>query len=164
MKEITVEQIQGNPFETIGKKWMLITAGDKNGYNTMTASWGSLGVLWNKNIATVFIRPQRYTKEFIDKNELFTISVYDEQYKDALKFCGAHSGRDCDKAKQTGLTPWFTDNTTSFEQASLTLICRKLYQSRISPEHYIDGDIERNYPNKDYHDVYIAEIIKAYTK
>ena len=92
-KEISAEELQFNPFTKIGKEWMLVTAGDQEKHNTMTASWGGVGVMWGKNVVSVYIRPQRYTKEFVDANELFTLSFYDESYRKALNICGSKSGR-----------------------------------------------------------------------
>ncbi|MBO5198198.1 MAG: flavin reductase [Lachnospiraceae bacterium] len=161
-REISPEELQGNPFTLIGSDWMLITAGDESGCNTMTASWGGLGVLWNKNVATVYIRPQRYTKEFVDKSERFTLTFFPEAYREALKICGTLSGRDLDKIKKAGLTPYYLDGTTAFEEAGMILVCRKLYQSRLQEENFHDKSCcEKNYPQKDYHDVYIAEIEKV---
>ncbi len=154
-----------NPFKMIGKDWMLVTAGDEKGWNTMTASWGSLGVMWGKNVAVTVIRPQRYTKEFIDKSELFTLSFFDETERSSLAYCGKFSGRDVDKAKETGLVPAFTDGTTTFEQAKTVLICKKMFAQEINPESFIDGSIDEQwYPNKDYHIAYVAEIVAAYIK
>ena len=152
-----------NPFEAIGKKWFLVSSGDKNGFNTMTASWGFMGVMWNKNVVETVIRPQRYTKEFIDKNDLFTISFFPESCRDALKFCGAHSGRDCDKAAQAGITPVFLDGTVSFKEAEMVLVCRKLYTQPMTAESFTDKTlIDSCYGAKDFHIAYIGEIIKAY--
>lgn len=162
MKKIDILNLNCNPFKMIGRDWLLITSGDVNGYNTMTASWGGLGVLWNKNTATIYIRPQRYTKEFVDKNELFTLSFFDEKYRPALNFCGTKSGRDYDKAKETGLTPVEIDGSATFSQAKLVLVCKKLYADEIKPEKFIDKSIEANYALKDYHTMYIAEIVAAY--
>ena len=104
-RKIDISELSFNPFDKIGKQWMLLTGGDKDSFNTMTASWGQLGVLWNKNVLTCYIRPNRYTYDFVEKGECFTASFYGEEYRSALSFCGSHSGRDCDKAKETGLTP-----------------------------------------------------------
>ena len=104
-KRIAPEELSVNPFSMIGKEWMLITAGTVSDCNTMTASWGGLGVIWGKPSATVYIRQSRYTKEFVDREERFTISVFDEAYRPALNLCGKVSGRDCDKIKEAGLTP-----------------------------------------------------------
>ena len=160
-KEVKPEQLEFNPFTRIGKEWMLITAGNQEGFNTMTASWGGAGVLWGKNVATAYIRPQRYTKEFVDKNDLFTLTFFGDGCREALNLCGTLSGRDCDKVGKAGLTPYFTDKTVSFEEADTILVCRKLYEDTIKPECFLDkGSDIKWYPEKDYHMMYIAEIVK----
>lgn len=164
LKEIDIKTLENlNPFSKIADDWFLVTAGDENGYNTMTASWGSLGTMWGKSAAVTVIRPQRYTKEFIDKNEYFTISFLKEGNKDKLSFCGSKSGRDFDKAKETGLEPVFVDKTTTFEQAELVLICRKVFAQDITPDSFLDkAIIDKWYPEKDFHTAYVGEIVKAY--
>ena len=158
-----IELLDMNPFTKIGKDWALLTAGSKKKCNTMTVSWGGLGVLWGTPSATIYIRPQRYTREFIEKNELFTISFFKSEYKKILSFCGSHSGRDCDKAKETGLTPIEIDGTTSFEEAELILVCRKKYSQNMTADSFLDKSLlEKWYPNNDLHTVYIGEIITAY--
>ncbi len=160
-KEIKPEELEFNPFTRIGKEWMLITAGSQEGFNTMTASWGGAGVLWGKNVATAYIRPQRYTKEFVDKNDLFTLTFFGDGCREALNLCGTLSGRDCDKVGKAGLTPYFTDGTVSFEEADTILVCRKLYEDTIKPECFLDkGSDTKWYPEKDYHTMYIAEVVK----
>ena len=131
----------------------------------MTASWGGVGVLWGKNVVTTYIRPQRYTKEFVDAQDVFTITFFGENYRKALALCGKVSGRDADKIKEAGLTPYFVDGTTAFEEAEMVLVCRKLYADEIKPEKFIatEND-ERWYPEKDYHTMYIAEITKVLVK
>ena len=112
------ETLNENPFHLIGKEWMLITAGTEEKYNTMTASWGGLGVLWSKNVCFCFVRPQRYTLPFLMEQDRFTLSFFTEDYRDALTYCGRHSGRDVDKAKEIGLRPFFLKpNLVTFEQA-----------------------------------------------
>jgi flavin reductase (DIM6/NTAB) family NADH-FMN oxidoreductase RutF len=152
--------ITENVINLIGKRWMLITAGNLASYNTMTASWGGLGVLWNKPVAFIFIRPQRYTFEFTELNEHFTCSFFDKKYKKALNFCGAHSGRDVDKAKKTGLTPLVTNaGSVAFEEANLILECRKIYFQDLNPDGFLSPEIIKNYPARDFHRLYIGEII-----
>lgn len=131
----------------------------------MTASWGGVGVLWGKNVVTTYIRPQRYTKEFVDAQDVFTITFFGENYRKALALCGKVSGRDADKIKEAGLTPYFVDGTTAFEEAEMVLVCRKLYADEIKSEKFIatEND-ERWYPEKDYHTMYIAEITKVLVK
>lgn len=162
MKEINVRDIRISAAELINDMWGLVSAGTESDFNTMTVSWGALGEIWNKDAAFIFIRPQRYTKEFLDREELFTISFYGEEYRNALKLCGAKSGRDIDKAKEAGLTPVFTDGTVTFREAKYTVVCRKMAVQKIEPEGFLDDGIEANYPRKDYHIVYIGEIVKAY--
>ena len=157
MKEISVSEIKDNAVDLIGKEWMLVAAGDESGYNMMTASWGTIGELWNKPVAVVFIRPQRYTYEFMEKSDRFTLSFYGED-KAIHAVCGRQSGRDVDKAALCGLEPLFIDSTVTFKQARMTLICRKLYAQDMEPECFIDKSLFSNYPSDDYHRVYVGEI------
>lgn len=162
-KEKKVEDLCMNPFTKIGKEWLLISAGNEEKNNTMTASWGAMGLMWGKNAVTVYIRPQRYTKEFIDNNELFTISVLGEEYRKALNFCGTVSGKGIDKIKEAGLTAYAVEGTTAIKEANLILVCRKMYHDTIKPECFdVKENDERWYENKDYHVMYIGEILKAY--
>ncbi|MBE6774016.1 MAG: flavin reductase family protein [Ruminococcaceae bacterium] len=164
MKEINVREIKENAVKMISDDWMLVTAGDDSGFNTMTASWGGIGELWAKDVVFVFIRPQRYTLEFIEKNDVFSLSFFGGDYKKELTFCGRNSGRDVDKMKETNFTPVFSDGTTYFEEAETVLICKKLAVTEITPDSFIDKDIDKNYANKDYHKVFIAEIVKTLKK
>lgn len=161
-KEINCEELKFNPFTKIGKEWMLITAGTEEKYNTMTASWGGLGVLWNKNVAFAFIRPQRYTLEFVKNSDYFTLSFFEDDYKKALSFCGKYSGRDYDKAKETNLTPCFNFEAPTFEQAKLVLVCKKLYSQYLTEESVIEESVKNNYPTNDYHEMFIGEIVHCY--
>lgn len=162
LQKIDPKTLTVNPFTLIGDQWMLITAGTPEHCNTMTASWGGVGVLWAEPSATCYIRPQRYTKEFIDKEELFSVSFLKDGHRDALKLCGSVSGRDHDKIKEAGLTPVFIDGVPAFEEADTILICRKMYRTSMNPADFIDKDADNKfYPEKDYHDMYIAEIVKA---
>lgn len=164
MKEINIRDIKISPVELISDGWALLTAGNEEKFNTMTVSWGALGEIWGKDAAFVFVRPQRYTYEFMEKEEFFTLSFYGSEYKDALRLCGSKSGRDIDKAKEAGLTPVFTDGSVTFEQAEYTIVCRKMASQFIDPAGFADAAIENNYANKDYHKVYVGEIIKVYMK
>ena len=167
MKEIPVSELSLNPMTMIAKEWMLVTAGNRSrGYNTMTASWGHLGSIWGHGgglpTAVIYLRPQRYTKEFVDREELFTISVFPEQYKKDLGYLGVVSGRDKDKVAATNLTPVFEEDCTYFEQAKLVLVCRTLYQSTLTEAGFVDKSIlADHYPNKDLHEMYIGEIVKV---
>ena len=165
MTEISPKDIQKNAISLISDDWALLSAGNKNGWNTMTVSWGGLGELWGKDVAFVFVRPQRYTKEFIDSSDFFTLSFFDESYKDALRICGRKSGRDIDKAEETGLTPVFENGTTYLQQADLVLICKKIAAQPMNPDCIFDKKIvEDNYKNADFHTTYVGEIIKVLKK
>jgi len=167
MTETTIQTLEKeNIIDLIGKQWMLVTAGDKDNFNTMTASWGAVGELWNKPVAIIFIRPERYTHDFIEKNDRVTLSFFAEDYRKALQICGSKSGRDINKAKETGLTPIQTESgAVSFEQARLTLDCRKLFKTEMTEDNFLDKTpLERWYGEGkgNLHTVYILEIEKVY--
>ncbi|TFH65207.1 MAG: flavin reductase family protein [Candidatus Zixiibacteriota bacterium] len=164
-KEISVCDIQDNPFKLIADDWMLVTAGNLQKFNTMTASWGTLGELWNKKVAFCFVRPTRHTYQFMEAADTFTLTFFDEKYREALDFCGSHSGRKVDKIAKTGLTPieW-EKQAVYFEQARLVLICKKVYMHDLDPKHFLDPEIDDNYPKKDYHRMYIGEIVHCFVK
>lgn len=149
-----------NAFDKIGKQWMLITAKDGERVNTMTASWGGFGVLWGKNVAYIFVRQSRYTKEFIDKSDTLSLGFFAEDKKAVLGYMGKVSGRDEDKIAKMGLTVKLIDDIPVFEEAEETLLCKKLFAGPISPENFIDKDIDgRWYADKDYHTMYVVEIL-----
>ena len=170
MKQTDIARLgQENAIEMIGKEWMLVTAGSADHFNTMTASWGGLGFLWNKPVAFVFVRPERYTHDFIEANDRLTLAFLGEEGRDALKYCGSHSGRDADKMAATGLTPLtVADDAVTFAQARLTLVCRKLYKDAMRAEAFIDkACLERWYndqPGGGLHDVYVVEIEAVYER
>ncbi len=162
LKPVDVHEISENVFSLIGKQWMLITAGTAEHCNTMTASWGGLGVLWGAPAATCYIRPQRYTKEFVDREEYFTLSFFGEEWRKALSLCGSKSGREVDKVKECGFTVKTADcGAPYFEEASLVLVCRKRFAQEMDPNLMPDDVKEKWYPEKDYHTMYIGEIVQA---
>ena len=163
--EIDPSEIKGNVFDRIGKEWMLITAGKPEKFNTMTASWGGVGVLWNTNVTFSFVRPSRYTYTFMEQEKYYTLSFFGADCRRALQFCGSKSGRDVDKAAATGLTPVFDEQAPYFSQAKLVLVCRKIYRSEMKPEGLLDpADDARWYPEKDYHTLYVGEIVKVLSR
>jgi len=168
MKTIELKDLQWNPSLKIAKEWMLITAGSKeNGFNTMTASWGQVGSLWGrgggKPVVTIYIRPQRYTKKFVDENALFTLSFFDKEYQKKLAYLGSHSGKEEDKVGKMGLTPLFIDDTTAFSEANMIFVCKKLYHAPILESGFEqESTIQESYPLKDFHEMYIGEILKIY--
>ncbi len=164
-KTITPNDITDNAFKLIGKDWALVTAGSKDSFNTMTVSWGSVGIMWNKPVAFTFIRPQRYTFGFLEKNGMFTMSFFDEEFRKALQICGTKSGRDIDKVKETGLTPAFTgDGVPYFEEARLVLVCKKLYAQDLNEDSIIEEAVKSNYSGDNYHRMYISEIVSVLKK
>lgn len=169
MKRVNIEELQINFADKIANEWMLITAGNKDNYNTMTASWGEVGSLWghkgNRYVATAYIRPSRYTKKFVDENEYFSLCFFEKEYHKDLGYLGSVSGKDEDKVSKTKLTPCFDENTTYFNEASLVLICKKIYAQEIKEECFIDKQVmEDCYPLKDFHTMYIGEIKEVYVK
>ncbi|MCL2630025.1 MAG: flavin reductase [Firmicutes bacterium] len=155
-----------NPFTMLNDEWALVTAGSKDSFNTMTISWGFMGVMWYKPVLNIVLRPQRFTKEFIDNNELFTVSFFPAEYKKALSLLGSKSGKNCDKVKESGLTPLFINGTTTFEEANRVFICKKLFgNQQICESHFVNSEIPKAvYPNKDFHHFYIGEIMEVLIK
>lgn len=163
--EIKPEELNKNTFQIIGTDWTLITAQKDNKVNTMTASWGGFGVMWGKNVAHIVLRPQRYTKEFVDNSSTFSLSFLDKSFKDQLTYLGTVSGRDEDKVAKSNLTVEHSDATPYFEEANLVVICKKLYAQELKPEFFVETYLdEKWYPDKDYHTLYIAEIEKVLIK
>lgn len=164
-KEISAAELKENAFKLIGKDWMLVSAQKNDITNAMTASWGGLGVMWGKDVAFVVIRPQRYTKEFVDNSDNFSLSFFDDSYKKTLSYFGTVSGRDEDKIAKSELTLSFDNSVPFFEEAKTILFCKKLYVQNFDEKCFLDKEIiERWYPQKDYHTLYIAEITKVLTK
>lgn len=167
-KEVAADKLDTldfNPYKKIGKEWFLVTAGDESGWNTMTASWGFAGVMWGKNCLITAIRPQRYTKEFIDGSDTFSITILPDGYRDTLNYFGSVSGRDEDKIAKSGLTVEKCENTPYFAEGKLVLICRKMFAQEIKAESFIDKEaLEKWYPNNDLHTLYVAEIVKVLEK
>jgi flavin reductase (DIM6/NTAB) family NADH-FMN oxidoreductase RutF len=163
--EIQPEELNKSPFQIIGTDWMLITAERNNKVNTMTASWGGLGVMWGKNVAYTVIRPHRFTKEFVDNSVTFSLTFLDKSFKKQLSYLGAVSGRDEDKISKANLTIQHTANTPYFEEGNLVIICKKLYSQDYKPECFIARELdEKCYPEKDYHTLYISEVVKVLIK
>ena len=158
-KVISAEQFRKNPFQLISKDWMLITAGNESKVNTMTASWGGLGVMYGKNVAFVVIRQQRYTKEFVDREETFSLSFFDKEYRKTLNYLGTVSGRTEDKVSKSGLTLVTYKDTPYFNEANHVLICKKLFKQPLSTEGLLNEKLVNTwYSGGDPHTLYIAEV------
>jgi flavin reductase (DIM6/NTAB) family NADH-FMN oxidoreductase RutF len=163
--EISPYELQEGACKLIGRDWMLVTAGTPEKVNTMTASWGGLGEMWGKPVAFVVIRPQRYTKEFVDANETMSLSFYPEGYRKQLSYLGTASGREEDKIGKAELTVAFDGDTPYFEEASAVLVVRKLYAEEYHPEAFLDPAIVPDcYPDGDFHTLYICGIEKVLIK
>ncbi|MCM1493573.1 MAG: flavin reductase [Muribaculaceae bacterium] len=155
-----IDLLEINPFVKIGKEWALVTAGNKKKANPMTISWGGMGVLWGKNVFYIFIRESRYTKELLDHQEFFSLSFLGEKYRDALNYCGSHSGRDEDKFQNSGLTPAFKLGIPYPDESNLVFLCSKMAAVPITGDTFLDQQItDKWYKDKDMHTMYIAEII-----
>lgn len=160
-QRIDPKELDINPFSAIGEQWMLVTAGTPEKCNTMTVSWGGLGVLWGVPTATVYIRPQRYTKQFVDASEYFTLSLFSQDYRKQLALCGAKSGRDIDKVKECGFTvAAAAGNAPYFEQAQLVIVCRKRMVQPMEEER-IPAEVRDKWYQKDYHYMYWGEIVEV---
>ena len=157
---LPVDMVQFNPFTSIGTDWALVAATKDGKTNAMTISWGAVGVIWKKNVAFVFIRDSRYTKEFVDGSDYFSVNFFGGKEKNALKYFGAVSGRTEDKIAATGFHVNERDGITFFDESNFVLICRKLSATKINPEDFIDPEIIKQYPIDDYHTMYIGEIVE----
>lgn len=163
-EKILPEEINENFIKSIGSEWMLITAGNKESRNTMTASWGFVGVMWGNPTAIAAIRPQRYTLEFVEKQEYYTLSFYGDNKK-IHSICGKYSGRDKNKEELAGLTPEFDSKTGApyYKEARLVLICKKVYEQQLEKKHFFNRNLTDSvYPNNDYHKMIYGTIVSAY--
>ncbi|HJB84163.1 MAG TPA: flavin reductase [Candidatus Alistipes merdigallinarum] len=166
MQQIDPTQITDNFISLIGKEWMLITAGSATLYNTMTASWGAAGYLWNRPVAFVFVRPERYTFEFMEQNENFSLSFLGKDHRDAYKICGSRSGRDTNKIQEANLHPLTTPSgLVTFKEARLTVECKKIYGSMLQKDHFSEPSIYEQWYGETHggdHKLYIGAITACF--
>ena len=165
-EEIDILRVDDNFIRAIGSEWMLITAGNREQCNTMTASWGMVGEMWGRHAVMAVIRPQRYTIGFVEWEPRLSLSFFDAAFHKALAYCGSHSGRNEPKIANAGLSTVYTDDgVPAIREARLILQCRKMYVGRMQPENFLDRDvIDRWYEAGDFHKIYIAEIEHAYRR
>lgn len=165
-KKISFAELGGNAYKMISEDWMLITGGNATKYNTMTASWGGFGCLWNLPVTFTFVKPERYTFGFIEESGVFTLSFFDhEKYKEALKICGTKSGRDCDKVKMAGLTPLVTPaGMMAFSEASVIIECKVVYSDFLDENGIKFEKIKTWYNGKNFHKMYAGEVINCWVK
>lgn len=164
-QKLNLDELEINPFKMIGKDWMLVTSGNEEKVNTMTASWGGVGVMWGKNVVYVFIRESRYTKEFIDREGTFSLSFPNESYRKEMKFLGTVSGRDEDKIGEAGVHVGYMEGIPYIDEGNMIMTCRVMSKTFIDKKDYIDESIDSTwYANGDYHAMYIAEITGIYAR
>ena len=163
-QEIKPEAFIANPFVLIGQEWMLVTARKGSQVNTMTASWGGLGVMWGENVAFVVIRQSRHTKGFVDAADHFSLTFFPEGYRKTLNYLGTVSGRDENKIKKSGLTIVDYDSVPCFAEANRAILCRKLFAQPYDPAAFLDPLVSACYPKQDYHTLYIGAIEKILLK
>lgn len=173
MKELNIKELSLNTYQTISKDWLALCAGNQdNGYNAMTIAWGSVGGLWERGSHSnqlptfiCYVRPGRYTKTFMDSNDYFTVNHFDSDYKRNLAILGSRSGRDGDKISQANLTVNSNHDYTYFNEANMVIVCKKLYAAPLQQEGFIDKDlVDFNYPKRDFHTMYVGEIVKVLVK
>ena len=151
-------------FSVFDKKWALLTAGNKDSFNTMTVSWGGMGTIWGKPVVTVYVRTSRYTHEFMDREGYFTVSFYPEEYRKVLGVLGSKSGRDMDKMNGSGLTAKALQESVTFDESEITLVCRKMFMQRLEPSNITDPDAAKFYAGDAPHDMYIGEVVDIISK
>lgn len=163
---IPFEELKTFPLSVFDQQWVLVTSGDfqKKHFNTMTASWGFMGTMWGLPVAQVVVRPTRYTFEFMEQYDSYTVSVFPEKYRAALELLGTKSGRDGDKIAAAGLTPTAVAGISApaFAEAELIVACRKIYWQDTLPEHFLDAGLDRHYKRKDYHRFYFGEVLAVW--
>jgi len=164
LQEISIQSFTSDSFDLWDKTWLLLTSGDfsMGKFNSMVVAWGGFGIMWNKPMAMVVVRPTRHTFSFINAFNTFSLCVFPEYYRDAMNLLGTKSGRDGDKIKDSGLTPIASSAIASpvFNEAELMLECRKMYWDDLDPQHFLDPKIEKNYAKKDYHRMYFGEVLR----
>lgn len=163
-KEISIKELNVNPVTMFSDGWAILTAGSENDCNGMTVSWGAIGEIWGKAAMFVFVRPQRYTHDFCEKSDYFTVSCFGGKEREALSFFGSKSGRDYDKFRETGLTAKADGDYVYCDEAELVFLCKKSAKTILQPENFYDSAINDCYKANDYHDIYVGEIVKVLVK
>ena len=157
-------ELKTDIFSLFNKEWALVTAGTPERFNTMTVSWGGAGTLWGKSVVTVYVKPVRYTHEFLEANDFFTVSFYPEDRREALMLLGSRSGRDGDKVAEAGLTPEEIDGAVTFKEAHTTLLCRKIYRQDMDVSAMPERVADTFYRTEAAHTMYIGEVVRIVRK
>ena len=162
-KELSIDQFKINPFTVINDDWFLITAGDKSKYNTMTASYGAMGICFGKEIMTIYVRPSRYTYEFLENNDYFSICFFDEIYRHGLNVCGNLSGRTSNKVEVAGFTPEFKEKAPYFSEAKTVFICKKVLTHEFNKKDFVNSKVfDSCYDEgEELHTMFMGEIVKV---
>ena len=171
-REIKPLELQDNPFKLIGRDWFLMTAEKDGVANTMTVSWGGLGLMWGKNVVFVAVRPERYTFQFVEKSDSFSLCVFDDSWRKTLSYCGKVSGRDEDKIAKSGLTLIHDEGIPYFKEARLAFFCHKIMATVFQPEELLDQKYAKFYGGENtadglgggWHTLYIASITRLLSK
>jgi len=164
-KKIAQSDFNYNVFNLIDKDWMLITAGDISKYNNMTASWGGMGILWNKPVTYIFIRPTRFTYNFIEQNDYFTICFFEEKYRNILQLSGTKSGNQINKMTELGLTAIKSENNSVYyAESKIVIECKKIYFQDLNKNNFLEKKIINHYPKNDFHRMYVGEITNLLIK
>ncbi len=159
--DMTAKELKLKPFTLFDEDWALLTAGKVDNHNSMTISWGEIGTLWHYDVVTVYVKPLRYTHDFMERNDLFVVSFFDESFRKALSLMGSKSGRDINKDKESHLTPTSYKGTTIYKEAKLSLICKKIYQNDLVLENMPEEEKRRYYEKEAPHTMYIGEILEV---
>ena len=163
MKKIDVNEIiDMQPFTTLGNDGVLIVGGDQNNSNPMTISWGFFGIMWGMPVAIVAVRSTRYTYEFMNKVNEFTINWLKDENKNALMICGTQSGRDIDKYAESNITPIESDEvvTPSIKESKLVLECKTVFTTDLENGNFLDENVRAMYVD-DFHKLYFGKIVNA---
>ncbi len=164
-KRINPCDIEENLIKMVSKNWMLITAKNGDKINTMTASWGGFGEMWAKDVSAIVVRPSRYTFNFIENSDYYTLSFFGEEYRDKLTYCGRNSGRVVDKIKECGFTVKGDEKIAYFDEAKYVFVCKKLYSSDVDMNGFADEEFAKaTYPDPDIHKMFVGEILYALKK
>ena len=167
MKQIKAIEVNENVIKEFGKTWALVTARKKDGsFNMCTLSWGSIGVLWSKEVVTIYVKPIRHTDSFLFEDDYFTITFFDEDHRSDLALCGTKSGRDIDKIKESNLEAIELENGITYKDFKRVYVCKKIYQAPFIKEGFINNQesLDRDYKDEPFHNIYIGEIVAVYEK
>lgn len=167
LRAVDPKTLKPEVYQAFGTQYALLTAGDRDCCNTMTIGWCQLGRLWNQPVCTVYVRPERYTYEFTEKHDYFTVSVMPLEAKQTMSFCGSKSGRDVDKIKECGLTLCYgKEDAPFFDEAELVLVCKKIYMQDLEPNGVLEDEKILSFygENGGWHRMYVGRVEEAYLK